>query len=203
MRLHIIYLITNLVNGKTYVGQTIYPIRTRWQHHVYSSRKPRTAIGTAIKKYGSGSFRIRELEKVNLVSDLNAREIFYITKMRSHVSEHGYNLTRGGMSAPTRESVSKSLDGHPVSQSTRDKLAKAATGKFRKIIPEKILTTRAECKRGHPLTGENVYVRSDGYVKCLQCANAAVKLYKARTQKFYSSTPSLVQGPSQSFGLID
>ena len=52
-----IYLITNNVNGKKYVGQSRNLIK-RWNQHKTESRKdrPRLIVDKAIKKYGIDNF---------------------------------------------------------------------------------------------------------------------------------------------------
>jgi predicted GIY-YIG superfamily endonuclease len=39
MRSGLIYLITNTVNGKRYIGQTVRTLRQRWQQHVRDAKQ--------------------------------------------------------------------------------------------------------------------------------------------------------------------
>jgi group I intron endonuclease len=58
----IIYKITNKVNGKVYIGQTIRSLNTRFKEHC---KKPRCiALHSAINEYGRNSFEVSILEKV-------------------------------------------------------------------------------------------------------------------------------------------
>ena len=53
-----IYTITNQVNGKRYVGQSIH-IETRWKQHIYTALnipEEKTKIYNAIRKYGLNNF---------------------------------------------------------------------------------------------------------------------------------------------------
>lgn len=58
----IVYLITNLVNGKKYVGQTHQTLAKHWSRHCWlSTSKSRMPIAMAIAKYGKENFTIQKL----------------------------------------------------------------------------------------------------------------------------------------------
>lgn len=94
-----IYLITNLINGKQYVGQTIHGYMNRWKSHCWYADHPDNCneyvqvIDLAIKKYGKQNFKVELLESVP-VSEKDAKEIEYIAKYNTLYT--GYNLTAGG-----------------------------------------------------------------------------------------------------------
>ena len=94
-----IYKITNLVNGKAYVGQTINKLNIRFNQHVsYANRAKESGkklfyLSKAINKYGKDSFSIEVLEVVDK-DLLNDREIFWIEKLNTF--SEGYNLNKGG-----------------------------------------------------------------------------------------------------------
>lgn len=87
-----IYVITNKVNGKQYVGQTSRDIDVRFDEHCYDSRST-SSIHKAIVKYGRLNFKLEELETVNL-SLLDEREQYWIQKLDTY--RNGYNQNRGG-----------------------------------------------------------------------------------------------------------
>lgn len=91
-----IYLITNNINNKKYVGQTIGSIQERWNQHLRATRdKGSRHLYDAIKLYGYQSFSIQELEEVP--NDwLNERECYWISYYDSFAN--GYNMTSGGES---------------------------------------------------------------------------------------------------------
>lgn len=95
-----IYKITNKVNGKIYIGQTIMPIKNRMYKHYSQARtgKGITGIDAAIRKYGKDNFEIEQLVECPN-EDLNQQEQFYISKYKSF--EDGYNLTIGGQCGTT------------------------------------------------------------------------------------------------------
>jgi predicted DNA-binding protein YlxM (UPF0122 family) len=91
-----IYIITNSINNKVYIGQTIQSLKERWQGHcrkACSIGEGNMLIKKAIFKYGKVNFKIEELEKCNL-DILDEREIYYINLYDSY--NNGYNLTKGG-----------------------------------------------------------------------------------------------------------
>lgn len=86
-----IYLITNKINGKQYVGQTARDIWTRFEEHCQNSHG--SAIGNAIQKYGYLNFSLQELETVPL-DLLDEREKYWIAYYDTY--HKGYNKTLGG-----------------------------------------------------------------------------------------------------------
>lgn len=89
-----IYVISNKLNGKTYVGKTTQPsIQHRWMSHIRDSARGKTRLYNAIKKYGIDQFEIYVMESTGVVSreQLNKREIYWI-----EVLEPEYNMTKGG-----------------------------------------------------------------------------------------------------------
>lgn len=94
-----IYKITNLINNKIYIGQSI-DIEKRYKNHIYFSKNPssreyNTPIHAALRYYGENNFKIEILEKCKK-EELDEREIYYINKFSSNNREIGYNLTNGG-----------------------------------------------------------------------------------------------------------
>jgi group I intron endonuclease len=91
-----IYLITNTINGKCYVGQTLQgDPKQRWRRHkVLAAMDSPTALHAAIRKYGSDAFRFEIIEQCD-IAEINDRESVWIEKL-STLSPNGYNLTRGG-----------------------------------------------------------------------------------------------------------
>jgi len=69
-----IYKITNQIDGKVYIGQTINSLEKRLREHIYSSRLNQTynsCLFRAIRKYGESNFTIlfnQLLKKYNIKS---------------------------------------------------------------------------------------------------------------------------------------
>lgn len=92
-----IYCITNKINGKIYVGQSIN-IEQRWKAHrtkPYNPNDPQydSFFYRAIRKYGIENFEFSILEQCS-EELLDERECYWIDKLNSFSA--GYNLTPGG-----------------------------------------------------------------------------------------------------------
>lgn len=88
-----IYKITNLVNNKIYIGQTIHTLKYRFNQHINQNKC--TKLHNAIVKYGKENFIIEEIEKVPQ-SLLDEREIYWIDFYASTDRNVGYNILKGG-----------------------------------------------------------------------------------------------------------
>ena len=89
-----IYIITNNVNNKVYVGKTEDSIQKRFQEHCADSKKERCKnrpLYRAMNKYGCENFTIALLEETD---QPEIREEYWIEQKNSY--HNGYNATRGG-----------------------------------------------------------------------------------------------------------
>lgn len=91
-----VYLITNLVTGKLYVGQTMKSVAQRWRAHVHATGNKRRLqpITAAIRKYGPDAFVIEELEVCADRATLNDAELRWATNLDTFAPV-GYNLRAG------------------------------------------------------------------------------------------------------------
>lgn len=88
----IIYLITNIVNNKSYIGQTIRSFKKRWYEHCKENKC--SVLSMAIQKYSSEKFTYKIL--INCDNDeLNDYEKQYIKEYNTLVP-NGYNIQSGG-----------------------------------------------------------------------------------------------------------
>ena len=91
--LYSIYKITNLVNGKVYIGQTKGSIEKRWKEHCRKNSFC-SKLRRAIQKYGKNNFSIEQIDHAHNQEELDSKEIFWIKKYNS--TEIGYNIAKGG-----------------------------------------------------------------------------------------------------------
>jgi hypothetical protein len=89
----IIYLATNNINGKRYIGQTIRPLSERWKDHCRV--KDKNYFHNAIRKYGKENFTLEIIDTANSTKELDNKEIYWINKLNT-LFPHGYNLKQGG-----------------------------------------------------------------------------------------------------------
>ncbi len=87
-----VYKLTNMDNGKIYVGQTRRPVEERFHEHKYAQ----TFIGKAIRKHGVEKFMCEVLAVCETKEELDAKEIFYINYLKANNPQIGYNRTGGG-----------------------------------------------------------------------------------------------------------
>ena len=78
-----IYKITNKINNKMYIGQTITTIKERMYKHYSNAKKATTGIDFAIGKYGKENFIVEEVCSC-LDEDLDDLEQFYIAKFDTY-----------------------------------------------------------------------------------------------------------------------
>lgn len=91
-----IYKITNLINGKEYIGQTSLSIQERFKRHIRDANKKyynNRPLYNAINKYGVENFVIEKLEECS-IEEVNQKEIEYINRFNTY--SNGYNATLGG-----------------------------------------------------------------------------------------------------------
>lgn len=87
----VIYVATNTVTGKQYVGLTTAGVMRRWSNHVTHSRSPKTHFHKAIAKYGPSAFRIEEYA--------SAVDKMFLAQLEKDVILQlapAYNQTNGG-----------------------------------------------------------------------------------------------------------
>lgn len=140
-----IYLITNQVNNKIYIGQTNKnkSYQGRFKEHcdqAFDRKHRQTALTNAIYKYGVESFTVELIEDDIDEKDIDTREIYYIDYYNSFIKNGcGYNMTLGGQGVhgyipddAVRKKISDSLRGRKIDpESTRRATeTKKASGYF-------------------------------------------------------------------------
>lgn len=90
-----LYKITNLINGKIYIGQTIHPKKRWWEHKQRAkTHYDNYPLHLAIDKYGEDNFKFEIIEES---INYNERETELIKQYNS-LCPNGYNVTQGGPS---------------------------------------------------------------------------------------------------------
>ena len=108
-----IYKITNKINKKSYIGQSINPVR-RFKEHCKNS----TIIGKAIQSYGIDNF---SFEILGWFEDYNEKEKYYIQYYHTLVP-NGYNLQEGGQEPPLLKG--ENHPSHKISKQIAEKIQK-------------------------------------------------------------------------------
>ena len=90
----IIYLVTNKVTHKKYVGQTVVNLQKRWRQHCHLSSRC-SALANAIQKYGEDAFSVVQIDVGSSAEELNRLEAHYV-EVHGSLAPRGYNLKDGG-----------------------------------------------------------------------------------------------------------
>lgn len=111
-----IYKITNIPNGKIYVG-CASNVRTRINGHLYDLRKNKhknTYLQKAWSKYGEENFIFEMIEKCDIIN-LHAKEHYWVNKLNCLDRSIGYNLKPtdpNGCSIHSEETKEKIKEHH-------------------------------------------------------------------------------------------
>lgn len=121
---HVVYKVTNLVNGKIYIGKTTKGIKIRWQRHKAAAQRQDpndySILHRAMNKYGFDKFKIEVLEVcVSAEASLEA-EKRQIAGYKATDRDIGYNQTEGGDGTP----------GHRHTEDSKQRMSVAKKGKY-------------------------------------------------------------------------
>lgn len=95
MKKYIIYIYTNILNNKVYIGQTCLTLEKRAGTNGKKYCKCKY-FWNAIQKYGWQSFHSEILEDNSSKNEANEKEVLYISKFNSTNHSYGYNIKIGG-----------------------------------------------------------------------------------------------------------
>ncbi len=113
----IIYKVTNKIDGKMYVGQTVQTLKDRWKDHVRGDKGSESYLHRAVAKYGADNFIVETIDTASTLEGLNVLEIHYITALGT-LAPNGYNLELGGNNKEchpdTRAKISATLKGRAI-----------------------------------------------------------------------------------------
>lgn len=156
-----IYIITNLINGKKYVGQTIQTVEKRFKQHKVDKRSGRH-LHLSINSYGVNNFQVEEFMSCFDQSSLDFYETLAINTFNT-MTPSGYNLCKGG------------ANKGEISESTREKMSLAKKGKpqtTKRFWNEESKLAISKKRGGKPIIAMN---RSTGEVKRYDYVNQACK----------------------------
>lgn len=170
----IIYLHTNLLNGKVYVGQTWGTLKQRWRNG--TQYKPCRLFQRAIQKYGHAAFDHQVIGAADTQERLDNLEKVWIILLQATNPNFGYNLKSGGSkgrasaatchkisvakrnpSAVTRLHLSLAAKLRRATKKTRRKLQAALIGNKRALGHKHSIKTRHQMSESHtgvPLSKE-------------------------------------------------
>jgi len=128
-----IYIITNKINGKVYIGQSVN-IEARWE--VEHLIRPNKHFDNAWKKYGADAFEFKILKECQR-EDLNELEFFYQCAYGSFDRRYGYNAIIGWthgwkyINEEVKNGLRKhGMAGHIWTNEQRKTMSKSRKGKY-------------------------------------------------------------------------
>jgi group I intron endonuclease len=133
-----IYLVTNVISGKRYVGKTTLRVDQRWKYHLYAAKTGSLChLHKAIRKYGPPSFMVETLAQFVDEISLDFAERKFIKELGTKVPA-GYNLTDGGEGTSGLR--------RPCSEETKKKISQSSRGVSRGLGQCKSEATRKKMR---------------------------------------------------------
>lgn len=128
-----IYLWTNNITGKQYIGQTSN-LKRRLKYYEKENFKTQRALYAAFKKHGAKNFTFKILWS-STIDDFDALNIFErdFIYLFDTMAPNGYNLKEGGsngkFSEETKKKMSKSGKGRILSAEHKQRISDSMKGK--------------------------------------------------------------------------
>lgn len=115
--MHYLYKITNRLNNKVYIGQTVDAVK-RWGAHKSKSKidSPVQYVSRAIAKYGIENFVYEVIAMCKTQEDTDETESVLITQYNSRNKQFGYNVKPGGNVAPQSEETKEKIRQATINQ---------------------------------------------------------------------------------------
>lgn len=124
-----IYKITNLINGKFYIGKTKVSVNQRYNRHIKDSSKYNqqkryiSHLYRAMNEYGVANFSVETVEEC-AYDELSDRERFWIEFLDARNPLVGYNICKGGEGGPG----GARFKGHKHTEITKQKMSEDRSG---------------------------------------------------------------------------
>ena len=169
-----VYIITNSINNKVYIGVTRNTLKERFNQHKNTNSK----LGKVIKKYGITKFKIKLLKSCSTVEELSYLEKKYINKYQS--IRTGYNVSTASYNIADRKSIYYEGKYYTV-RYLMDKYSLSYQTVVRRIKNKKLLTDN---------TGKRQFIYYEGYKYSLKDLANKLKLpVDCLRQRIKNNTP--------------
>jgi hypothetical protein len=185
----VIYKITNIVNGKIYIGQTIRGFDLRYKNNLEKHTNNKH-LKSSIVKYGINNFKINTIFDIAFSEyELNIKEIIWIDYYDCR--NNGYNIAEGGDSRKrTRISnIINNIKNKNLIYCKEEHRVYLSINDFCKIhnVKEKTLQSNVRSKRDTTI-GDKKYniVRIEDMSKLIYCTGIEQIFYnKADIQRYF------------------
>ena len=183
-----VYKVTNSITAKAYIGQTTRTLEERWTEHCKPALKYRSALSSAVQKYGKENFTIEELGTADTQGELDTLEKSMIEK-HTTLAPNGYNLKEGGLGGAlgqgAKDKLSRANKGKTLNSEAKQKMSAALKGKLNINARKRVVGT--SIKTGEQLVfahaGEGDSLGFDH--TCIhKCARGERKKHKGYSWKY-------------------
>lgn len=155
--MHYLYKITNQLNEKVYIGQTIDD-KNRWHAHKSFAKQalPVQYIHRAMAKYSSENFEFEVIATCRTQEDADETEKMLIIQYDSQNKESGYNISHGGDQVWNRglPREQQPMYGKHHSEESRKKISASNMGKDMPHKTEEQKKYMSNIMKGRILTDE-------------------------------------------------
>ena len=160
---HCVYIHTNKINGKKYVGQTSSKPEHRWNNG--NGYKTQPYFYRAIQKYGWDNFD-HEIIASNLTQEeADNFEILLINELNTINRDFGYNTCTGGRTGghiqteETRKKMSETRKGKPLSEYHKQRISESKLGECNPMYGTKHTDEWKQMMRGKHKYGNNAFAK--------------------------------------------
>jgi group I intron endonuclease len=145
-----IYMTTNLVNRRRYIGKKKYDRRGTWRTYLGSG----VTLTRAIEKYGSENFKRDILDIAYSSDELNAKEQYWIEHYNAVDDKSFYNISPGGDSGNVRAGYTK----EDFEKSEAKRIAAVNAGRLRGEETSYSILTESDVLQIIQLLNNDVYL---------------------------------------------
>lgn len=181
-----VYIITNIINGKKYIGLSINKKKSFIKSYYGSG----ILIKNAILKYGKNNFKKDIIKFFNNEDECREYERYLISKYNAVNSDMFYNLSPGGyggaskgrvVSNETRKKISNTLKGRKKDESTLKKISNKLKG--RKQSKEEIENRSISLKEYHSKMTQEVRTNINNKISKSLCGRKVDNDVKLKISK--------------------
>lgn len=184
-----VYLITNTLDGKVYVGSSAHVPRRLYVHrrNLRKGVHDSAHLQRAWDRDGEAAFTFMAHEAVDVAAELLAREQHWIDTLRASDQGHGYNAapvagTRAGCKQPDgfSELIAAVHRGKPKSAETRARMSAAAKGRAKSPEHRAKLAEAARQQMADPAARAHLSALNTGKRQSAETRQLKSEIFKGR-----------------------